>query len=293
MSPRLVSVIIPAYNAIDLIDEQLQALADQDYSGDFEVIVSDNGSTDGLADHLRDHRLTERLRLRRVDSSGVQGRSHACNVGAAQSEGAFLAICDADDRAHPGWLTALTAAAQQFDAVGGPVETATLNTPLVASWRSFPQAEERFDDSNFLPYAIGCNFGIWREAFEKIGGYDESFTAGGEDLVISWRLQLAGFTLGHTPDAVMAYRLRPTLRATCKQMRSYGAAGPMLYQAFRDHGMPTTKKRNLALIFLSLLLLNPLTPRRLTPVPRGMWFAQTSFRLGRIRGSIRHRTFFL
>ncbi|MFD4183535.1 glycosyltransferase family 2 protein, partial [Rhodococcus sp. NPDC058514] len=131
-----------------------------------------------------------------VDSFGAAGRSHACNVGAAAARGEFVAFCDADDAVRPGWLTALAHAAQDFDAVGGAVETRTLNTPAVASWRSLPTPEERFEDAEYLPYAIGCNFGVWRSAFDTVGGFDESLVGGGEDAALSWSLTLAGFTHG-------------------------------------------------------------------------------------------------
>ncbi|MDG3009091.1 glycosyltransferase [Rhodococcus sp. D2-41] len=293
MLPDLVSVIIPAHNARGMIDEQLAALAAQDYQGAFEVIVSDNGSTDGLREHLAGHPLTPQLSLKYVASPAVPGAAHARNVGAARCDGDLLAFCDADDRVYPGWLTGLTSAASEFDAVGGPVEVTTLNTARVASWRSFPEPGERFADAAFLPYALSSNFAVWRTTFDKVGGFDESFDRGGEDVALSWALQLAGHTLGHTPDAMIAYRLRPTFRGTWRQMMAYGASSVRLHLAFRDHGMPGADPRAALLLFVAIVLSNPLVPRRLTPVPRGFWVTQTAFMIGRVRGSIRHRTYFV
>ena len=51
--PRSVSVVVPAYNAAATLAEQLEALAAQQYEGDWEVVVVDNGSTDGTADLAR------------------------------------------------------------------------------------------------------------------------------------------------------------------------------------------------------------------------------------------------
>ena len=132
-SPQLVSVVVPAYNAATVIDVQLAALAAQDYPGPFEVLVSDNGSTDGLRDHVADHPLAEKLRLRYVDASGARGPSHARNLGTAAADGDFIAYCDADDQAHPHWLRELVCRAADFDAVSGPVETSTLTAAASAA----------------------------------------------------------------------------------------------------------------------------------------------------------------
>ncbi|WFR71785.1 glycosyltransferase family A protein [Prescottella defluvii] len=133
-TPALVSVVLPALNATPVIDVQLAALAGQDYPGEFEVIVADNGSTDGLARHLSGHPLAERLRLRRVDAGAAPGAAHARNVGVDAARGDFIVFCDADDQAHPQWLRRLVARAADFDAVSGPVETTTLNSARTAEW---------------------------------------------------------------------------------------------------------------------------------------------------------------
>ncbi|MFD4183941.1 glycosyltransferase family 2 protein, partial [Rhodococcus sp. NPDC058514] len=100
-APTRVSVVIAALNVVDVIDVQLTALAEQEYDGDLEVVVGDNGSTDGLRAHLEGHPLREQLGLRWVDASGARGVSHARNVGVAAATGDFIAFCDADDRVDP------------------------------------------------------------------------------------------------------------------------------------------------------------------------------------------------
>lgn len=131
MSPRLVSVVIPTYNASSTIDEQLHALAAQDYEGPLEVIVSDNNSTDGIRDLIEDHPLVDQLRLRWVSASRKQGVSHARNVGVDKATGDFIAFCDADDRVHPDWLSAMVGAAENADLVSGALETASINSSEV------------------------------------------------------------------------------------------------------------------------------------------------------------------
>ncbi|WP_164877592.1 glycosyltransferase [Prescottella agglutinans] len=290
---RLVSVIIPARNTVELIDGQLEALAAQDYAGEFETIVSDNGSTDGLAEHLANHPLTDRLGLRCVDSAGGTGMAYARNVGIAAAQGDFLAFCDGDDRVHSDWLTELVRASDDYDAVGGAVDTTTLNSAEVASWRVLPQGHERFGADEFLPYAIGCNFGAWRSSLEKIGGFDETFTGGADDVATSWRLQLAGLTLGHTPDALVAYRFRDTYRGVWDQSNRYGRNSVLLHLAFREYGHTRRSMYAFGLSLLGLVLFNPLVPRFVARAPRGLWVSEAGFLSSRLRTAWKHRVFYV
>lgn len=291
-SPELVSVIIPAYNAMSVIDVQLTALAEQDYQGKFEVVVSDNGSTDGLAAHITGHPLRARLDLRLVDSSAKKGAPHARNAGAAAARGAYLAFCDADDMVHPDWLTALVAAGQEYDSVGGPIETTSLNTPKVASWRPVQPPDKREETPGFLPYALTNNLAVWRNAFDSIGGFDESLNVG-EDVDITWRIQLAGFTLGHEPKAMVAYRLRDSYRALWRQSFAYGEVGPQMYRDYRWYGLRPTKPLPLLVFALALVFRSPVVPTFISRLSTGGWIYYTAFAAGRISGSVKQRIWFV
>jgi len=91
-----VSVVIPALNVADTIGDQLDALAHQTYAGAWEVVVSDNGSTDATRERVEVWR--DRLpHLRIVDSSRRRGVSPARNVGVEAARGDLVLICDGDD----------------------------------------------------------------------------------------------------------------------------------------------------------------------------------------------------
>ena len=100
--PRL-SVIIPCKNMAATIGAQLEALANQSWSEPWEVIVSDNGSSDDSVRVVQ--RYGARLpNLRLVDASDRPGASHARNVGARYAMAPALAFCDADDEVGVDWL---------------------------------------------------------------------------------------------------------------------------------------------------------------------------------------------
>ncbi|KAA0022894.1 glycosyltransferase [Antrihabitans cavernicola] len=286
-APELISVIIPAYNGLPDIVEQLDALAAQDSPPPFEVVVSDNGSTDGLADVLHAYPHRSRLRLRCVDSSATQGTPHARNAGIDAAQGDFLLFTDQDDRVHPGWVAAMSEAAREFDAVGGPIEVQTLNSPRVASWRIVPAPDERFETA-YLPFAHGNNFGMWRHVVDRIGQFDEAFVGGGEDGDLSWRIQQAGMTLGHAPDAMVAYRLRTTMKATWRQALAYGRSSAQLTQKHRENGCPRRPITFNIAWNLRLLATNPLLPQRLSRFPRGLWVLAAGVQVGKATERARH-----
>ncbi|HZP29947.1 MAG TPA: glycosyltransferase, partial [Acidimicrobiia bacterium] len=192
------SVVIPAYNVETVIGEQLASLAAQDFRGEWEVLVSDNGSTDATVARVLEWcgRLPG---LRLVDASQRRGRSPARNIGAAEARGDFLLFLDADDRATPGWLSAMAEAAHDADVLGGAVV------------KFYPDGDgETYEDENpsrtppgpvfrFLPFSRSCNFGVRADVFRLVGGFNEEYDQA-EDVEICWKLQLAGYELVYVPD---------------------------------------------------------------------------------------------
>jgi GT2 family glycosyltransferase len=278
MKPELVSIVIAVYNGRDLIDEQLDALAGQDYDGPVEVILSDNDSTDGLRDHIAAHPLRSRLDLRWVAATGERGVSFARNRGIDAARGDFLIIVDHDDRAHPGWLRAMVRAAQTCDAVGGALETDTLNSPVVARWRGIPKPADCLHATPYLPWAQGNNFGMWRMVVDKVGAFDENLLGGAEDVDLSWRIQQAGLTLGRAPDALMAYRLRPTYRETYRQSKGYGHGGIQAARKHRAHGAPYPSAPTIALVLVVIVVAFPLVAPFATL--RGAWVSSVGMAVG-------------
>ena len=290
----MVTVVIAALNVRDLIDIQLEALAEQDYTGRHEIVVADNGSTDGLREHLDSHPLREQLMLRWVDASGSRGVSHARNIGVAKSRGEFIAFCDADDKVTSSWLTLLVTAGQDFDAVNGGLDQASLSSPEALSWRSPADITKQPRSANATyPWGGGGNMGIWRETFDKVGGWDETYLFALEDMALCWRLQLAGFLLGWCPAAVVQYRLRDDHAALRRQALNYGRGEVQLYSEFRDTCMAGRPLWYLALLVVLIIIRNPLIPEFITRLPRGQWFWHLYTLFGRVQGSLAYRVFYV
>jgi glycosyltransferase involved in cell wall biosynthesis len=234
--PQMISVIIPAFNAADTLDEQLEALAGQTYEGPWEVIVVDDASTDDTA--LVALRWRDRIPVRVIGVSTNRGAAHAWNVGAIVAGGDFLAYCDADDKVAPGWLDALSRAARTNDLVGGSMETEHFNPPAVREGRGLPPRTGQPVGTGFPPkLRHGGNLGVWRDVVGWLGGWREDYRAGGEDLEFPWRAQLAGYRLGFAPNALIHYRFRSDVGGFARQMFTYTRSYVRLYKEYRPAGL--------------------------------------------------------
>ncbi len=285
----MISVVIPAYNAAATIGSQLEALHSQSCEGQREVIVADNGSTDGTVAVVESWR--DRIpALRVVDASARRGAAAARNIGAAAAAGELLAFCDADDTVAPGWLDACAAALSEHSFIAGAMDHDSMNPGAAVRWHVHSHVTAAPQALRFKPYALSSNMAVRRAAFEEVGGFPEDLGAAGEDVAISWELQLAGHDLHFAPGAVVAYRHRSSLADLWRQYRAYGYADPVLYARYRSYGVPRLGALRALRAYLLLLVR---LPRLLRAETRGSWVAEAAKRWGRLVGSMRQRVLYL
>lgn len=276
------TVVIAAYDAAATIDEQLDALEAERWTGAWEVLVVDNGSTDATA-ALVDARAARWPRLRRVPATDRRGPAYARNTGARAARGRALAFCDADDEVGPGWVAAMGTALGDHRFVCGPVELTTLNPTWLADSRGTTGTREaaRFDGR--FPFASSCNLGIDRETFLAMGGFDEDLLVG-EDIDLSMRLHCAGTLLVFAPAAVVHYRYRPTLRSTYERAVAYGAARPVIAERWRARAGEQVSRTAGVRNWAWLMRHSPLLRSR---AGRARWLWVAGQRVGSLRGSWR------
>lgn len=277
------SVVIPARDAAATLAAQLESLDAQHYDGDWEVIVADNGSVDGTPSIAADW-AQRSSRFRVVDASQHPGPNHARNVGAAAARFDRIAFVDADDTVAPGWLAAMAQALECHPCVGGGVQPSGDTGP-----RRLPAPTEV--SLGFLPAPLGANCGCRAEVVHTIGGFDEAFVDGADDVEFFWRAQLAGFGLGYAPHAVVHYRLRSTSAERHRQTRLQCRSQALLFKRFAAHGMPRSSV-GVALRCWAKLALG--LPRFALGGGRDEeWRHEWNRRWGRLLGSVRHRVVFL
>ncbi len=277
----MISVIVPVRDGGPWLTEQLAAIASQQCAEPWEVVVADNGSSDGSAELVRQW-AEGHPGFHVVDASSRGGPSAARNAGVKAASGELLAFCDADDVVKPGWISACVAALAGADVVAGHLDLWSLNGRPPA-----PDQAVATRQLGFLPFALGANLAVRRSAFEAIGGFDEELTTG-EDIDLSWRLQLAGYRFAQAPAAVVAKRERSHPDEVFRQARIYGRCGPMLFRRYRSRGA----RRDLVGALRSWGWLVVALPTLLRPARRASWARTAAVRFGRLEGSLAEGVFF-
>ena len=269
--------------------EQLQAIAGQTRPAE-QVVLVNNGAP-GVVDRVvAEHR--DRLPgLLLVEDRTVSSCGYARNVGAAASVEPGLLFVDDDDVVSAGYVNAMSRALDDAEMVAARVDLDRLNPPeLLESWRG-TQETGPMTYHDFLPWVIGGAFGIRRDAFERIQGYDVNLRVC-EDTDLCWRVQLAG---GPPPvfqaEAPLSYRIRRTPRAAFRQGRSWGRWEVALYQRYQDKGYPERPGQ----VRVLGRWLRPIISVARRPGRVGLTLAarQLGDRVGRLEGSLRQRRLFL
>lgn len=221
-APR-VSVVVCSFNGAATLRDCLEGCTSLDYP-DYEIIVVNDGSTDGTAEIAHQYGV-------RVISTENRGLSNARNTGLTAATGAIVAYTDDDARPDPDWLTYLVEGFRNSDhvAIGGPnlpVPEDGFVSHCVAHAPGGPVQVLLSDtEAEHIP---GCNMAFRREALEAIGGFDPRYRAAGDDVDVCWRLQEAGETIGFHPAAMVWHHRRGSLRAYWRQQKGYGRAEALL-----------------------------------------------------------------
>lgn len=204
------SVIVPVRNRRALLEHLLESLAAQSYP-DFEVVVVDDGSTDGSGEAAA--RRAAGGRAVRVVEGGGHGAVAARCRGVADARGEILAFTDSDCWADPDWLAA---AVHHFDQGADVVHGRTRpERPTAPLERSIWAEEEGLYPT--------CNIFYRRSTYDELGGFDG--TAGsrwgfrmerrakglgfGEDSLLAWRARREGYRVVFAPEALISHHVFP------------------------------------------------------------------------------------
>ncbi|MGI8857787.1 MAG: glycosyltransferase family 2 protein [Thermomicrobiales bacterium] len=199
--PRF-SIIIPVYNRLLFTTICVRSLiAVADHWDECEVILVDNGSTDGTAAFL----ATLGPPFRVISNAQNLGFARACNQGAAAARGDYLIFLNNDTVPQPGWLAALAAAMARQVApavVGGRLlfpDDTIQHAGLGFNARHEPvhlfygeAADSAARQSRAVPAVTGACLMVGRERFLTAGGFDEGYMNGFEDLDFCCRVREAG-----------------------------------------------------------------------------------------------------
>ena len=210
-----VSIIIPVHNRLDLTAACLDSLfAHTEPDPGFEIIVIDDVSSDGTAEYLDS--LIPKIRVIRNAERGSFGVN--VNRAARTARGGFLCFLNNDTTVTPGWLLKLVAAAREDPRVGvlgnrhlSPDTGKLHHAGMVFDREGHPVHLHLEKKADFPPANVSRNFqavtaACWllrRELFEELGGFDENFRNGYEDVDFCLRVKEAGKTVRYVADSVI------------------------------------------------------------------------------------------
>ena len=226
------SILIAAYNEEALIGETLRSIAALDYPGALQIMVLDDGSTDGTAAAVRDAEVlfagSSGRDLLLVSEKQNRGKARVLNDGLALAAHDLVVTIDADTLLEKGCLVALVehlhASSPETAAVAGAVLVGNQNDSWITraqQWDYFHgiAAVKRMQGMyNGTLVAQGA-FSIYRKAaLVEAGGWPDTV---GEDIVLTWSLLRMGYKTGHAEDAVAWTHAPDTLRGLSNQRKRW------------------------------------------------------------------------
>jgi hypothetical protein len=217
--------VVANWNRKELLRACLDSLARQSH-GSFEVVVVDNGSTDGSPELIEEIAKSYPVPLRLIANAANLGFCAANNQGIFSTDSELVALLNNDAEAEPGWLEALERAIRQGEDIG-------MAASKVLVWEDrtridkcghliYPDGQNRgrgsgqtdrgqFSRTEEVLWPDGCAAMYRRAMLEDIGGFDEDFFAYADDAELGLRARWAGWRCLYTPDAVVRHHRGATL----------------------------------------------------------------------------------
>jgi GT2 family glycosyltransferase len=213
----LLSIVIVTWNSAAHLPRCLTCLRAQTIQN-FEIIIVDNGSTDGFNNNIHEHYPD--LEIRTVALEKNHGFAAANNIGVRLARGKWLVLLNADAFPEPDWLEKLFRAAEQhpdynffasrqiqfhnpklLDGAGDEYHTSGL------AWRRYYNHTSADHGLNMQEIFGACAAAAMyrREDFLDVGGFDEDYFSYFEDVDLSFRLRLRGGRCLYVPDAVVRH----------------------------------------------------------------------------------------
>lgn len=205
-----ISVLVPTHGRAAFLPELVAALEAQRDAPDFEVVVVDDGSTDGTWAALGSLAAGTRLRLCGVRSEN-RGPAAARNLAASVARAPAFAFTDDDCLPTPGWIRSIADGLRDAPVVQGRT------LPLPAEQRAAGPWARTVWITGPTNLFETCNLAWRREAFEKLDGFEGGRPESprgtrqhfGEDAELGWRLISSGGSFVYRPGALVHHRVHP------------------------------------------------------------------------------------
>lgn len=206
----MTSVVIVNWNGKHYLPSCLMSLRKQLYQ-EFEIIMVDNGSSDGSVNFVRENFPEVKV----IESSVNLGFAAGNNLGFQQARGEYIALLNNDTEVDPSWLDELVKGLDSSEKIAGAcgtmcsleekervVFTLTKVNPLSARAYWISQASEQRE----VDYLMGSGMLVRRSVIDQIGGLDEEYFAYFEETDWCARAIRAGYSLMYVPTAILYHK---------------------------------------------------------------------------------------
>ena len=203
----MVSIIIPAYNAERTIKQCLESIMSQDYTGDYEVIVVDDGSTDSTPHIVSGFSTVKLFRQKNA------GPASARNKGASEAKGEIILFTDSDCVPEPSWVSEmLKSFSKNHEVVGVKGSYKTRQKEIIARLVQL-EYENKYNymlKANYIDFIDTYSAGFKKTVFNEMNGFNTEFpVACAEDIELSYRLSSKGYKMVFNPNTVV-YHTHPS-----------------------------------------------------------------------------------
>ena len=219
----MITIVIVNYNGEEYLKDCLDSIAKSTYR-DFEVILVDNGSSDGSVYFVKKYFPWVKIIKNEVNVGFAEG----CNIGAKHNSGKYIVFLNTDVRVEHNWLEELAKTAESDPSLGAcGCKVLRMNTGLIDciggficdtyGYGLYPLGHLEKDrcqyDNVTECFAIaGMCMLVRREVFEMIGDFDSKFFLLVEDIDLCWRMRLAGYAIRVNPHAVVYHKSMATFK---------------------------------------------------------------------------------
>ena len=259
----MISIIIPAYNAAETIGACLAALLCQTGLAErYEVIVVDDGSTDGTAEVVRHTPAPVRL-----VTQPHRGAAAARNRGAVAAEGEILLFTDADCRPRPDWAAEMIRLLVDERVAGVKGLFRSDQRSLVARMvqAEYEEKEAQMLARSRVAFADTAAAGYRADVFRAVGGFRTDMQAV-EDTELAFRLAAADYLIVVAPGAIVHHRHPEGVWAYARRKFRYGLWG---VRAYLDHPERMADDSRTPWSMRLQLVLAPLAAMSLVAAPLG------------------------
>ncbi len=211
------SIIIPVYNNLIYTKACLKSIFANTDLSNIEIIVVDNASTDGTREYLNN--VHPQCPVTLIPNTTNLGFARACNQGARASTGKYLVFLNNDTRVTPGWLDSMVLCSDSDKRIGvvgakllfedGLIQHAGVvfdyKLKPVHIYKFFHPKHPAVEKQRDFQAVSGACMLVKKSVYKKLGGFDELYVNGYEDVDFCLRLQRQGYRVVYCPKSVVIH----------------------------------------------------------------------------------------